>query len=574
MPEFNAGAMENPGCVTFRDPLSSRAGSPAAKRHRARQHDRARDGAPVVRRHRHPEVVGRPVAQRVVRRVPRQPGDRRRHGVRGDRGPTIVYSRRQWGLVADQGPSTHPVAGNGAVDASAALQDFDGISYAKGSGILRQLNASIGDEVFFDGVIDHLDAPPLRRTPRCGPVRELGARRCGRARRLHDQLAAHRRPGHDPGAGPGSGRRPSYSASGPPGRPTAHHPGRGGRRRRLDRRTGWRSTPPRRRWPTWPEWQRRSCFDPYSDTLGASVHGRDHRPGPGRPAAGRRGPTAARRDLEQPALRLPQRGGRPRRRARRRRGEPPGGGHRGHRTPHDALGLLRSVVPLTADPDAAARVHAAAVAKVPATGPDRSSSSPRSAPSCRTTTDVDALRAWADGRGPARRRRPRRRPALAGPRPAGDPRGTSTPTSSTASSPPTPPAPHGCTTPAHGVAARPRRPRPMRGPGSPARWTCPTTSSRPPASACGAGARRRSPSRTSSASSPTSPRRSGCAAAGSWRTLSRTSSRAPRSTEAHPRPGARAGRRPDLDLSMRRRLVDEADDLERAAGRDGVPFPR
>ncbi len=53
----------------------------------------------------------------------------------------MVYSRRQWGLVADQGPSTHPVAGNGAVDASAALQDFDGISYAKGSSILKQLNA-------------------------------------------------------------------------------------------------------------------------------------------------------------------------------------------------------------------------------------------------------------------------------------------------------------------------------------------------------------------------------------------------------------------------------------------------
>ena len=29
-----------------------------------------------------------------------------------------AYARRQWGLVADQRPSTHPVAGNGAVDAS------------------------------------------------------------------------------------------------------------------------------------------------------------------------------------------------------------------------------------------------------------------------------------------------------------------------------------------------------------------------------------------------------------------------------------------------------------------------
>jgi aminopeptidase N len=67
------------------------------------------------------------------------------------------YARRQWGLTADQRPSSHPVAGNGAVDASAALQDFDGISYAKGCAILRQINATVGDEVFFKGTIDHFE---------------------------------------------------------------------------------------------------------------------------------------------------------------------------------------------------------------------------------------------------------------------------------------------------------------------------------------------------------------------------------------------------------------------------------
>src|SRR6185295_15806712 len=36
----------------------------------------------------------------------------------------LSYARRQWGLVADQGPSTHPVAGNGATDAVSALQNF------------------------------------------------------------------------------------------------------------------------------------------------------------------------------------------------------------------------------------------------------------------------------------------------------------------------------------------------------------------------------------------------------------------------------------------------------------------
>jgi aminopeptidase N len=67
------------------------------------------------------------------------------------------YARRIWGLSADQRPTTHPVAGNGAVDAVAALQDFDGISYARGSNVLRQLAERLGDEVFLGGVRDHFE---------------------------------------------------------------------------------------------------------------------------------------------------------------------------------------------------------------------------------------------------------------------------------------------------------------------------------------------------------------------------------------------------------------------------------
>ena len=57
--------------------------------------------------------------------------------------------------MADQAPSTHPVAGNGAADADAALQDFDGISYAKGAAVLKQLVAHLGDEVFLAGLRDY-----------------------------------------------------------------------------------------------------------------------------------------------------------------------------------------------------------------------------------------------------------------------------------------------------------------------------------------------------------------------------------------------------------------------------------
>ena len=87
VPEFNAGAMENPGCVTFRDPLVFTLPGHPRHAHPAGHDARARDGAPVVRQHHHPEVVGRPLAQRVLRRVHGQPGHRRRHGVRRRLGP-------------------------------------------------------------------------------------------------------------------------------------------------------------------------------------------------------------------------------------------------------------------------------------------------------------------------------------------------------------------------------------------------------------------------------------------------------------------------------------------------------
>jgi aminopeptidase N len=64
-------------------------------------------------------------------------------------------TRKDWGSVADQGPSSHPVAGNGSQDAAEALADFDGISYAKGAAALRQLAAHLGDEVFLGGLREH-----------------------------------------------------------------------------------------------------------------------------------------------------------------------------------------------------------------------------------------------------------------------------------------------------------------------------------------------------------------------------------------------------------------------------------
>jgi aminopeptidase N len=67
-------------------------------------------------------------------------------------------ARKPWGYAAERTPSTHPVAGSPAPDAQSALQNFDGISYAKGAAALRQLIANIGDAAFVSGVGQYLRA--------------------------------------------------------------------------------------------------------------------------------------------------------------------------------------------------------------------------------------------------------------------------------------------------------------------------------------------------------------------------------------------------------------------------------
>ena len=69
VPEYNAGAMENAGAVTFIEDYVFRAKVTEAMHRAPRPDDPARAGPHVVRRPRDHALVGRPVAQRVVRRV-------------------------------------------------------------------------------------------------------------------------------------------------------------------------------------------------------------------------------------------------------------------------------------------------------------------------------------------------------------------------------------------------------------------------------------------------------------------------------------------------------------------------
>lgn len=150
VPEFNWGAMENPGCVTLRDPLLFRA--------RVTDSERDHRGSVVAHEMAH-MWFGNLVTMRwwddvwLNESFAEYLGHRVYSTVTGrDLWVDFGADRKAWGFAADRRPTTHPVAGNGVADAESALNDFDGISYAKGAAVLRQLATHLGDDVFLGGV--------------------------------------------------------------------------------------------------------------------------------------------------------------------------------------------------------------------------------------------------------------------------------------------------------------------------------------------------------------------------------------------------------------------------------------
>ncbi|MFD7686270.1 aminopeptidase N [Streptomyces sp. NPDC059781] len=63
---------------------------------------------------------------------------------------TFANRRKAWAYRADQLPSTHPVTAD-IRDLQAAKLNFDGITYAKGASVLKQLVAYVGQDAFLEG---------------------------------------------------------------------------------------------------------------------------------------------------------------------------------------------------------------------------------------------------------------------------------------------------------------------------------------------------------------------------------------------------------------------------------------
>ncbi|HUR50746.1 MAG TPA: aminopeptidase N [Mycobacteriales bacterium] len=155
VPEFNAGAMENPGMVTFSDEtfLFRSRTTEGTRRLRAQviAHEMAHmwfgdlvtmrwwDG--VWLNESFAEFMGLHTIEATTRF----------QGAWAD----FCLGRKAWGYRADQLPTTHPVAGQ-VGDSRSAMLNFDGISYAKGASVLRQLVAFVGHDTFFTGLRAYL----------------------------------------------------------------------------------------------------------------------------------------------------------------------------------------------------------------------------------------------------------------------------------------------------------------------------------------------------------------------------------------------------------------------------------
>ncbi|QJC21775.1 aminopeptidase N [Arcanobacterium buesumense] len=151
VPEYNLGAMENPGCVTFSEDhyifrgLATRA--QRASRANTILHEMSHmwfgDYTTPVwwddlwLKESFAEFMGAWASATATQYT--------------EAWVDFAGARLDWALRTDQLPTTHPIVAD-IPDLEAADQAFDGITYAKGAAVLRQLVAFVGEDKFFAGV--------------------------------------------------------------------------------------------------------------------------------------------------------------------------------------------------------------------------------------------------------------------------------------------------------------------------------------------------------------------------------------------------------------------------------------
>ncbi|MEU1074816.1 MULTISPECIES: aminopeptidase N [unclassified Streptomyces] len=149
VPEYNLGAMENPGLVTFREEFIFR-----GKVTRAAYERRAN----VILHEMAHMWFGDLVTMSwwddlwLKESFADFMGSFSQvEATRFDNGwITFANGRKSWAYRADQLPSTHPVTAD-IRDLEDAKLNFDGITYAKGASVLKQLVAYVGREAFLEG---------------------------------------------------------------------------------------------------------------------------------------------------------------------------------------------------------------------------------------------------------------------------------------------------------------------------------------------------------------------------------------------------------------------------------------
>jgi len=150
VPEFNAGAMENAGCVTFLEDLIFRSRvTIAAYEQRANTilHELAHMwfGNLVTMSWWDDLWLNESFAEWAAHHA-------NVHATRyNDAWTTFANLRKAWAYRQDQLPSTHPIAAD-MYDLDAVRVNFDGITYAKGASALRQLVAWVGEPEFMAGI--------------------------------------------------------------------------------------------------------------------------------------------------------------------------------------------------------------------------------------------------------------------------------------------------------------------------------------------------------------------------------------------------------------------------------------